>query len=212
MTDDGETPFQPQDRFDVGDLETLRVLADPLRLRILEAFVREGDAPQTVKQVARVLGESPTKLYYHVQLLEERGLIRMTATRVVSGIIEKRYQPVARSYRVDRTLLDSTSSSGATEAIASAVASLLEGAREDILDGMRDGRILAGDDVPVERRAIISRTGGRMAPERARAFLGRLEALCAELDEADDSPDAVEFGLTLAFYPARPRQSEETDA
>ena len=49
----------------------------------------------TVKQLAKEMGVTPTKLYYHVKMLEEHGLLVVGDTRVVSGIIEKQYQVIA---------------------------------------------------------------------------------------------------------------------
>src|SRR5215831_18105857 len=46
----------------------------------------------SVKELAAALSEPQTKLYRHVKHLESAGLIRAVATRVVSGIIEQRYQ------------------------------------------------------------------------------------------------------------------------
>src|ERR687885_168224 len=87
----------------IRDLETVRLISDPLRLQILEALRKE---PRTVKQVAAQLDVPATNLYYHVRLLEQRGLIRVTDTRIVSGIIEKRYQTVAYRLSIDRRLLE----------------------------------------------------------------------------------------------------------
>src|SRR5918912_4209068 len=99
---DDRLPMQPPDRVvTITDLDRLRVIADPLRLRILETLIE----PRTVKQVAAALGLAPTKLYYHINLLERHGLIVVVDTRLVSGILEKRYQAAARCFRVDHALL-----------------------------------------------------------------------------------------------------------
>ncbi|MBX6342634.1 MAG: helix-turn-helix transcriptional regulator [Thermomicrobiaceae bacterium] len=81
------------DVFVIRDLETLRAVSDPLRLRLFE-LLRGG--PRTVKQLAAALDLPPTRLYYHVGQLEAHGLVRVVDTRVVSGIIEKRYQATAQ--------------------------------------------------------------------------------------------------------------------
>src|SRR5919199_432922 len=91
----------PADELTISDLDSLRVIADPLRLRILESLIE----PRTVKQVAAELGIFPTKLYYHMQLLERHGLIMVVDTRLVSGILEKRYRAAARCFHVDHALL-----------------------------------------------------------------------------------------------------------
>lgn len=85
----------------IDDLATLRLLSDPLRLRLIEEL---GIAPTTVKTLAKTLAMKPNRLYYHVNLLEEHGLIRVTDTRVVSGIIEKTYGLVAKHFAVSDDL------------------------------------------------------------------------------------------------------------
>jgi DNA-binding transcriptional ArsR family regulator len=85
----------------IDDLATLRLLSDPLRLRLIEEL---GAQPTTVKVLAGTLGIKPNRLYYHVNLLEEHGLIRVTDTRLVSGIVERTYGLVARHFAVDDSL------------------------------------------------------------------------------------------------------------
>ena len=74
----------------VRDVAALKALADPLRLQILIELLD----PRTVKEVAAVVGGSPTRLYYHVNILEKAGLIRVVSRRKVSGIEERRYRTV----------------------------------------------------------------------------------------------------------------------
>jgi hypothetical protein len=54
------------DTYIVKSLDQAKLLADPLRLRILQAFVRE---PRTTKQVADSIGENASKLYRRVDAL-----------------------------------------------------------------------------------------------------------------------------------------------
>src|SRR5215208_994364 len=93
---------QPASVHTITSLEALKVFSDPLRQQIIEALL---DGAKTVKQVAAELDLAPTKLYYHVNLLEEHGLIQVTETRIVSGIIEKHYMASAREYLIERSLL-----------------------------------------------------------------------------------------------------------
>src|SRR3954467_12474429 len=86
----------------ITTLDALKVFSDPLRQQIIEALL---DDAKTVKQVAVELDLAPTKLYYHVNLLEEHGLIQVTETRIVSGIIEKHYRAAAREFAIERSLL-----------------------------------------------------------------------------------------------------------
>ncbi len=85
----------------IDDLATLRLLSDPLRLRLIEEL---GVRPTTVKELAKTLVMKPNRLYYHVNLLEEHGLIKVTDTRMVSGILERTYGLVAKHFAVSDDL------------------------------------------------------------------------------------------------------------
>ena len=63
--------FRPADEFVVKDLETMKVVTHPLRLQILEYLLAQ---PRTVKEIAEEIGTTPTKLYYHINLLEKHGM------------------------------------------------------------------------------------------------------------------------------------------
>jgi len=206
MRDDTQArPAQPSSRrppaeLRITDLDTLRVLADPTRMRILEVLVRAGTEPQTVKRVAAALDAPVTKLYYHVNLLEEHGLIRVAESRVVSGIIEKRYLPSAQSFKVDDALL-SARGEQASDAVRAAVHAIFQGAEEDIASGLRSGSIETGLTVPSERRMMLSKTIARLSPPRAASFERRFKRLLKDLDVDDAAPDARVFSLVLGFYP-----------
>ena len=55
----------------VTELATLRVVSDPFRLRLFELL---RDRPRTVKDLAAAVEAPITRLYYHVNLLEQHGL------------------------------------------------------------------------------------------------------------------------------------------
>jgi DNA-binding transcriptional ArsR family regulator len=78
----------------VDDAATLKALADPLRIEILRRLMHTSQPMRvmSVKELAEELGEPQTKLYRHVRHLEAAGLVRVAASRLVSGILEQRYQ------------------------------------------------------------------------------------------------------------------------
>src|SRR5919202_976689 len=92
----------PNDAFVVRTPEELRAIADPMRLELL-ALLRER--PRTVKELASALDVPQTRLYYHVNQLEQHGFITVAETRLVSGIVEKRYGASAPRLSIDRSLL-----------------------------------------------------------------------------------------------------------
>src|SRR5438093_9411843 len=84
-----------EDTHVIETVAALKAVADPLRLRVLLAL---AEGPKTVKELAGELGVGPTRLYYHVNMLERNGLITVVERRMVSGIEERRYAGVAKNY------------------------------------------------------------------------------------------------------------------
>src|SRR5690242_5492835 len=100
---------EPVESIVVTNLETLKVVSDGLRSRIVDLLRAE---PQTVKQLAATLNLPPKKLYYHINLLEQHELIRVIGTRIVSGIIEKTYRATAYLFLFEREVFASSPEDG----------------------------------------------------------------------------------------------------
>lgn len=202
-----KTPPAPPagDSYVIRDLDTLKVIADPVRLKILQ-LLENPDGPRTVKLIGAALKVPPTKLYYHINLLEERGLIRVASTRVVSGIIEKQYEAVATNFTVDQALLAPTlrEAGGSFDLLLGAA---LESVKLEIRAGIDSGLILADKEAaPAHHRLFVANQGLALTPARARAFRKRLEALLHEFEApgAGEGGEPVEsFSVLMAFYPVQ---------
>lgn len=194
---------KPMDRLTITNLETLRLLTEPLRMKILELMAK----PATVKAVAKALQVPATKLYYHVGQLEEHGLVRVVGTRVVSGIIEKQYQVVARYFAVDRKLLEihKTDRSSLTEVLSN----LIESVSEDIQRGLENGLIKVGNEYPAHQRLILGRNLIKLTPEQAEEFVGKVSALLESFDTETDSSTSRSYSLFMAFHPHSLAKLEE---
>ena len=90
-----DSPEQ-MDSYRISDIEQVKALSHPLRMRIIETLAAAD--PMTTKQVAERLGEKPTRLYHHVDKLEQAGLIRLTHTKQNRGTTEKYYETIARQF------------------------------------------------------------------------------------------------------------------
>lgn len=189
----------------IADLATLQVVADPLRLRILELLRRE---PRAVKEIAAALNIAPTKLYYHIKLLEGRDLIRVAETRVVSGLVEKRYRVTAYRLSVDRTLL-SPDATGGTEGIDTFLSVVLDHTRSEIQRSVAAGLVNLDQKSPRQRGLVLGRKWLRLTPEEAEAFYLRLMALEGEFSalhpagEDTDLPGQL-YELLLGLYATVP--------
>ncbi|NOH13494.1 MAG: helix-turn-helix domain-containing protein [Chloroflexi bacterium] len=193
--------FQPEARIVISDLETLKVLSDPLRMQILELLTKE---PGTVKQVAEKMGLSPHKLYYHVKMLEKHDLLRVVETRVVSGIIEKHFQVTAKEFEVDHDLLTFTTDEG-KENIHALVKTVLDSTRDDLLRSL-DARAVQLEQgaEPHPRHMMTKRETSRIPDSRAKEFNERLSELMREFEEEDDPDhgDAHPYALTIIMNPS----------
>lgn len=199
--------FTPADEFVVDNLDTLKVLADPLRIRMLD-LMRE---PCTVKQVANELDIPPTKLYYHITQLEKHGLIVLVDTQIVSGIIEKHYQAAAHKIHVKRQLLspspDSTEMSGLEITVSSlwqdAIANLRESSAKGVIDTSEDSG--DGDELNPSTLNLRS-TNLVLHSDQAKEFLDRYTALVDEFREISESQfsqeDAQLFKLFSVMFPS----------
>jgi DNA-binding transcriptional ArsR family regulator len=179
-------------------LKQLKALTDPLRLRVLEAFVQRQ---ATTKQVAELLGEKPTKLYHHVQMLEEAGLLRLVETRQNRGTVEKHYRAVARDFTVDRKLLEvNRGTRRATRDYESLVLSALEATLSEARKGIAAGLVR-----PVEegRNALMYRQHVSGPEVMIRELTERIRGWIGECQAIESTAGAIQYGVTIAFYPVR---------
>jgi DNA-binding transcriptional ArsR family regulator len=64
---------------DLRDPKTMRALAHPVRLQLLEVLALEG--PLTATQAAELIGETPTTCSFHLRQLQKYGFVEDTRTR-----------------------------------------------------------------------------------------------------------------------------------
>jgi len=187
----------PKDVFLVDNLETLKVLSDPLRMQILELLLYQ---PRNVKQIAEQLGLSPNKLYYHVKLLEEHGLIRVVGTRLVSGIIEKVYRGTAKEISLDRDLLPVGHPVRRSD-VEGLLISILDSTKEDLIRSLKVKEIEQPD---VRQTMVMTRDIAYLKPEQAQAFCQKLREMAQEFCDSDlgEKENEQRFALTMIFYPA----------
>ncbi|MCS6837060.1 MAG: helix-turn-helix domain-containing protein [Anaerolineae bacterium] len=196
--------YTPLDEMVIEDAETLRVLADPLRLRIRELMIE----PCTVKQVAAALNMAPTKLYYHINLLEKHKLIIVVAARVVSGIIEKQYQISAKTTRVARHLL-SPGTDEKSNSMQLTLDSLFKDAKADLLQSMQDKTVQMAHDTPDHHAMLVSSQRFYLTEEQATNLFARLKALLSEMDELSNAQlgrsDAQPYKMLALVFPSSRR-------
>jgi DNA-binding transcriptional ArsR family regulator len=189
---------------DVADAETLKALADPLRLSILAALMRGASVRprvMSVKELAAELSEPQTKLYRHVKLLEATGLIRVAASRLVSGILEQRYQAGQSDLRFGPGLMRDEATADETIAL---VAALFDQYRDRFLAARQADQVRGDADLPPGesyRKSVMSLAEVRVPVARAAAIRDRLQDLIEDLDQpGDETEDGVPVNVLIAYY------------
>lgn len=83
----------------LSTLDEIKAISDPYRIKILDC-IRKNNEAKTVKEVADVLGEVPAKVYYHIKKLEKAGIVELSHTKVINGIVAKYYRLTAEEFSV----------------------------------------------------------------------------------------------------------------
>lgn len=193
--------YQIKDEFLINDLDTLKVLADSRRLSILKSL---GTTPLTVKQISKRVGIPATKLYYHINMMEQHNIIQVVDTRVVSGIIEKFYAVTAKAYRPGDGLLTAGDLEANTETLKTMVFSVMDNVRDELLRSFRAGIAHLTDEVPPADRIDIASTVLPLTDEQAAEFdkaLGQLlQQFCQDADQKTDVPRHSFFFVRFKRY------------
>jgi DNA-binding transcriptional ArsR family regulator len=195
--------YTRQPLFRIEDIETLKVITDPLRLQILELLSLE---PRTVKYVADSLGLSSSRLYYHFNLMESKGLISVVDTRTVNNIIEKYYWNTADDYEINNEIL-TFSSEVDSEDLTRLVGATLEATRDDFMRSLHAKRSGLGKSEEEEsKEAIVYRVKKRVKEEAYQAYMQKMKALLEEFqslpEEEVTEPDATVLTIAMFLYPS----------
>jgi len=99
--------MRPRDYHAKNDNE-VKILFDPYRRRILKIYL-DSKEPLTVKQVATILEEKPSKVHYHVMKLLSIGAIELAKTETIRSIIAKYYKTKYTAFHMDTSNLSKDS-------------------------------------------------------------------------------------------------------
>jgi predicted ArsR family transcriptional regulator len=178
-----------KDTYKIKDLEQIRLLADPLKLQLLQAF---AESAKTTKQVAADLGESVTKLYRHVDALHDLGLLEVVEEKQKRGTIERTFQAVAQRFEADHSLFADEAGQDGEDAVRET----LRISEAEIIN------VLANASDDDDEQAIIMRIRGKASPEKIAELRATLKEWIDSVLICDQSPadDAKDIGGLIAFY------------
>lgn len=171
------------------DLSQLEALSSPMRLRILQWALD----PVTVGVLAERFGVPRTRLYYHVNLLVDEGLLVEVGERTSGARVEHIYRTVARSVTPSPELLEDDPRQGAKLAVGL----VLDPARTES-ETMIEKKLRGGSTIGEVDRLLL-----RFTDEQAREFVRRLDQFCAEFQsqsiESSDEGKKESYAFSFAF-------------
>ena len=210
--------LQIPERMEITDLETLKALSDPLRLDILKQvgiFNHKGERC-TVKQLGKLLGMPPTKLYYHVNILEEHDLLVVGDTQIVSGIIEKHYQVCAMNISVSQDLMavnESEDRQGQLSEILQSIEDLITNSMRNLRTSMdtiyKEVKLEKEEGIPAREQIQMDVNSYELVLTRQQAqeymdLLGELRTKFSDLSADNlnsEDKDTLYFGVTQMIVP-----------
>jgi DNA-binding transcriptional ArsR family regulator len=190
------TDIEPDLYRELRSPRQVKAFADPLRIRMLHLLAeRRG----TNQQVAAELGEPPAKVFHHLHVLLDAGLIQLVETRISGKNVEKLYRTVARNF-ILRPAADVL-----PETRIMALGSELDRVRRESLESA----LAWGDGSPQLLRQVA-----RLHPDQLAAFHRQLHALIRDFwgtsaGEAGELPRTVLTVLTYREPPHFPAELGE---
>ena len=174
----------------IDELETLRALSEPTRVAMLELLAE----PRSVREVAAALDVPRTRLYHHVEILQEAGLIEQVDERRAGALNERVYRVTAKRFEVSKELLTSVDPDERLEALATFV---FDASKSDFRRSILAGR------ATFERELELGRSIAHLTTDEAARFAAELEALVARFDGAHEpGSDTRPFALSWALHPS----------
>lgn len=185
--------------------DQLKAMSEPLRIRMVETLVRT-ELP--IADLARRLGQPLSKLYHHVDVLLEAGLIQITRRVQRRGTEERWFRAVAKDYTVDDSIFSfEDAKEPGPEALIELTESVFRGTMEEIAAAARAGTI--DQKRPGRRFFLETQTLGLTEAD----FTDLCERLDGWIDQAkarQRSGKATTYRLLTAFFPAPARSSSRS--
>jgi DNA-binding transcriptional ArsR family regulator len=195
-----ETPATPQPRRRlISDARTMRALAHPVRVALLEVMRRDGEI--TATRAAELLGESPGNMSWHLQTLAKYGFVEE------AGGGRGRSRP----WRVTRDT--QRFDTGIADPEAAAAGEALERTFLQRANDQMDEWRLRRRDYPVKwrRAAFISASLTYLTHEELSAISDEVAAIYARYPDRDDPerrpPGALPVQLFAQGHPLPPTPS-----
>lgn len=193
MTDWTEIPGSGElaEQLVLHDLDLVAELTHPTRSSLMHRL----RSPRSAAELAADMQVPVTRLYHHLNRLEELGLIKVVATRRSGATTERRYRVATDGFRIDP---DAARGRPPAE-VATALGALFDVTKAELRHEIETGAL---DPEHLEGRSMIAFLTLSLSDERRIEFVDRLDALVREFSEIDDTDEtpSTRFRLLLAGF------------
>ncbi|MCX4426058.1 winged helix-turn-helix transcriptional regulator [Streptomyces sp. RLB3-17] len=164
-----------------------KALADPLRIRLLEAL---WEMPQSARELADHVDLPADRLYYHLNQLERVGLIEIAEYRPLArGKVERVYTPA---------VTEPPSDAANPKEMAEFLGSMLDATRADINAAYRSKQAGGRREVDLHRGAL------RLTDEALAELRGHIERLATQFGDRDAPGVWTRVVITVVDLQDRP--------
>ncbi len=193
-----EGAVEPEEVFWIENMETFEVIGDTVRMEILEWLSR----PRSVKELAELMEVPRTRLYHHIGLLVDAGVIRVVDSRDVGAMTERIYQVTAHSYQPSPGFLESADPRRQAQLILDA---LFASTRADFVRAVEDG-LVSLQQSQDDRSTEVARRSLHLGDDDLRAMIEELSKVVDKyVGRQDEKADPVAF-LSVIYRSARGRR------
>ena len=173
------------------DLDQLTEATHPIR----SDLVFRLHEPQSAAELAEQMGVPVTRLYHHLNRLEQLGFISVVATRRSGAKTERRYRTTARAFRLDPEAVRGTD----PQTVGRSVAALFDVARNEFAHEVETGAL---DPREMRGMSTVGLTEFALTDEQRVEFVERVKQLLDSYDVGEPVTDGrTRFRVLVAGFP-----------
>ena len=174
---------KPDEIFWLETAEHFDVLSDTTRLEIIELLMK----PRSVRELADEMDVPRTRLYHHMNLLEDAGMIRVVETRPSGAQMERIYQVAAYSFQPSRQYLETADPRQQAHAVLTSIFAATEA---DFIRSVAE-RAASLEDHSSQRKMQIRRGLLLLDDAGLHDFITELDAVYEKYDFDPDDLDSL---------------------
>ena len=173
------------------DLDQLAEATHPIRSDLVFRLYE----PQSAAELAEQMGVPVTRLYHHLNRLEQLGFIAVVATRRSGAKTERRYRTTARTFRLDPDAVRGSD----PQTVGRSVAALFDVARNEFVHEVETGAL---DPRELRGMSTVGLTEFTLTDEQRAEFVDRVKQLLDSYDVGEPVTDGrTRFRVLVAGFP-----------